>query len=150
MKKLTLIVLQLLFLLNPAQAYNTDRCASAMSHRGAPWFPDVSSTSEFTTSTGPCSLIGMRDQRKVYITSNIDNLLIDSARGGGEYVEALANLSGCPTAESRHALSRELQKNFSEVYFKGTATRSESEISSSIDRVIKDNGKLKKQCSITS
>ena len=141
-----------------AYAFNNQRCISKydfMSNQGEAFFAtttrptDVSSTSsQFTSSWGECSALGMREQREVFIASNADQLMIDSARGGGEYLEALADLSGCHDGPARKQFYSAMQKNFEAVYL--NRSDSPDAIGKRIDKVILSQPELKRMCKISS
>lgn len=86
---------------------------SKTSIRGDGWF--ISST-QFSSSFNECSMIGdVVHDRKVFIALNHDKLQVDAARGGGEYIIALASLYSCRTSDVG-ILSKVLQENYVEVF----------------------------------
>jgi hypothetical protein len=79
-----------------ARAFNYRRCMD----RGignAYFGGQLTSTTQFSSSWGPCTMIGAAplEQRRLFIASTIDSIKLDSARGGGEYLTTMASLYGC-------------------------------------------------------
>jgi hypothetical protein len=59
---------------------------------------EFSSTTQFVSSNGECSAIGLNEEQKKresYIARNLDEIKQDVARGQGEHLDALYVLSGC-------------------------------------------------------
>lgn len=152
-------------LLDEAFAINHDRCSKRFPfmYKGvygpgamlAGFFsttthPIDSSTysSQVTSSWGECSLVGAHDQRNQFLYANSDNVMVDSARGRGEYVDALAQLSGCQGEKTRESFGAAMQKNFEQVYFDGKNEAKPEKVGARIDKVILSHPELKRSCKI--
>jgi hypothetical protein len=84
-------------------------------NEGAMIVPFISS-SQWTSSTGACAMVGIiEDQKKYFIAQNLEPLKIDSARGNGEYLNAYLNLSGCSQNQMPH-VQKMIQNNFTNIY----------------------------------
>jgi hypothetical protein len=66
-----------------------------------------------TTSTFP--ELALMETPHWFVEINRDNLAKDMARGGGEYIDAMAYLNGCPT-EIHEQFARMTQTNFSQIF----------------------------------
>ena len=92
----------------------------------------------------------MKEQRKQFLYANTENLLLDSARGNGEYINALAQLSGCRNEVANKIFARTIQQNFERIYFEGVKSATPEKIGPRIDKLIKLNARLRYACKITS
>lgn len=116
-----LISIILLLLSTQSYAYNWDKCKRDVYPKYDFWglgngIAFFTSSSQWSSSTGACSMLGqIEDQKKYFIAQNLDNLIIDSARGNGEYVYAYAELAGC-SRNARQKYSGFLQKYFTIIY----------------------------------
>lgn len=145
-----------LFVATPSYTYNSEECSKTAKKieskffKGAggdiPFITYFPSTwaSQFTSSWGGCAAIGIREQRELFIATNSINLIADSARGSGEYIDALAELSGCHGVNAREYFGAALQKNFNFLYF--NFVNSPEEINLRIDSLIRSQPLLKKLC----
>ncbi len=106
------------------------------------------STSQFTTSSGACALFGLREQRAVFIAENSEQLSLETAQGLGEYLDALAQLSGCETVQSQTQFKTVMQKNYATLYLNGTDMASAPKIAAGIDRLIQGTPGLSHICQI--
>ncbi len=110
-----------------------------------------SSTLQFTSSTGACSAIGMREQRALFVMENFDNVLKDSSRGSGEYIAVIGKLSGC-SGGAITTLSGAIKGNFQEIFFDGSSQLSSDDerIGTRIDGLILRTPGLLNLCRIES
>jgi hypothetical protein len=108
-----LILLGTILSFQSAHAFRYQRCMDGAVNRRyvGGW---ITSTTQFSSSWGPCTMIGAKpsEQRFLFVGSEIDNIQMDAARGGGEYADALATLYGCdpigisafgPAVQSRYS-----------------------------------------------
>jgi len=124
-------------------AFNSSRCHQ-FNNDGYP--PRViSSLTSFTTSTGPCRAIGMREEREELLTASMEIIVAESAHGEGEFVDALAELSGCGNSQKR-MFGAAVQAHFDQIYFDKADLATPEKIGSRIDRMISDDPGLKKFC----
>lgn len=109
---LTLIVVK------PVFAFNWQKCKSWGKKHSVPIFPieGLTSTSSFFTSTGDCAMIGQAEHdQKVFLAMNLDKIKLDSARGGGEYLEAYAHIANI-RKEDQAIYFAKIQKNYSSIF----------------------------------
>ena len=103
------------------------------------------STAQFISSTGDCAMIGFAGyDKKVFLAHNLDQMQNDSARGGGEYLQAFAILSGC-SPEAQHRLFQAFQLNYQQIYGT-TSERSIEAIYESMEKVISEDRMLASSC----
>lgn len=70
-----------------------------------------SSTTSFFSSTGDCSMIGKKSHdEKVFFVQNLEEIKIDVARGGGEYLSAFSSYSSC------QGTGRQLQGKYENIF----------------------------------
>lgn len=95
--------------------FNWNKCETSM--KGYPLLIDLLiSTSQFSTSTGGCSMIGqISHDKKVFVAQNYEDMKVDSARGQGEYLDSYASLAGC-NEQARAVFPKILQHNFTKIY----------------------------------
>lgn len=81
--------------------FNWKKCSSQRLGE-ASIFGVTTSSSQFTSSTGGCSAIGMSrdEQAQLFYAINYDKVLEDIARGRGEYYLSLSGLWGCGEEDS--------------------------------------------------
>jgi len=135
------VVIQLI-VIDPAFAYDGDKCKKVITSSFIGGL--LLSSVQFTSSWGDCAAFGMVEKKKKFIAENLDRLKIDSANGKGEYLDALAYLSGCPES-SLKPFSAALQANYPGV-FEGIQTP--KGISIRMDRVIQNDLSLAQSCHI--
>jgi len=106
------------------------------------------SGTQSTSSWGDCSLFTMRkelkEQRKIYIAQNLDELKTEMARGKGEHLKVLTFYSGCHE-KAYSGISRSIQNHyeeFAEMEDEGTIKHFVHQI----DRIIKDSPELNEFC----
>jgi hypothetical protein len=141
-----------------ALAYDHDACkkdlGSMFSDDGAQFFTWLTApfewSSEFTSSYGGCAAIGLRERRDMFLLSNTDAVILDSARGQGEYVVALAALSGCRDLDSAKKFSQAVQRNLHGVYFEKDAPADSRVIEQRLDRLIESEPELRGKCGLRS
>lgn len=69
------------------------------------------STTSYVTSTGDCAMIGEKSHdEKIFFAQNFDEIKIDVARGGGEYLSAFNSYSNC------QGQNRELQSSYESIF----------------------------------
>lgn len=104
----------LLFSFN-ANAFDWKKCKEIL-FAGGNGVGILLSTTSFASSTTECSAFGsIENQKKIFIVYNFEMFKSDSARGGGEYVTAYAELNGCRKGQE-HFFSRKLKSNFREIF----------------------------------
>lgn len=143
-----LVIFAILFLNSATSyAYNWKRCKKEVffSGNGVGMFI---STSSYFSSTGYCSALGqIEDQKKYFIAQNLEPLIMDSARGQGEYLNAYLSLSGC-NQDGLQDAGRIVQKNFIKIYGEGLQNSPEQTYGQlqnifNTDSVIKTSCKIK-------
>lgn len=79
-------------------------------------FGSLISTTSFISSTGDCAMIGQAEHdQKLFLAMNLDQVKLDSARGGGEYLDSFAHLAKLTTSETK-TFSKLIQQNFSFIF----------------------------------
>ena len=75
----------------------------------------TTSTFQYVSSTGACSLIGKLDHdSKVFVADNYNQLKVDFARGYGEYAMTFASMYGCDL-EVQYLFPIAIKRRFSEL-----------------------------------
>lgn len=109
----------ILLFFGTANAFNWNRCSSSIDRKRstALWGSNFfTSSSQFSTSTGDCAMIGEKSHdEKVYFAQNFDEIKIDVARGGGDYLFALTSYSECKNINI-YKYGQRAQENFEEIY----------------------------------
>ena len=105
-----------------------------------------SSSTSFTSSTSGCGLFARNDLRNHFIEENYYAIKLDSAKGGGEYLQALATLSGCERAEAQSRFESKMRSNFKDIYFNPISSKNPTQISPAIDQMIQDDLMLRLSC----
>ncbi len=85
-----------------------------------------------------------RRERRRYVSLNLDSLKEDGARGKGEHLAVLAELSGCP-ASSYCDFSSAVQGRYAELFNEKSAGDSDNLISN-LDGMIQEHPMLKDKC----
>lgn len=102
-----------------AFAFNWNKCNSnlARSRNTSFWGSNFStSSSQFTTSTGDCAMIGqVEHDQKVFLALNLDKIKIDAARGGGEYLEAYTQVAQMSKLDLQNYFAK-VQRNYSFIF----------------------------------
>lgn len=76
----------------------------------------IISSSQFTTSTGDCAMIGdVVHSRRVFVAYNLDKIQIDAARGAGEYLSVMASLYSCKNND-QESFSNLMQENYRQIF----------------------------------
>jgi hypothetical protein len=139
-----------LFVAVSAHAFNKDRCGDLFpksddSH--PPYYSPlyvstmIPSTTSYFSSFGPCSMYASSmSLRKAFIENSRRPLQADAARGQGEYLNALAELSGCPSA--KYFAFATLMHNKYDVVFSSP----DSTLSQKIDFAIQSEPSLSGSC----
>lgn len=139
---------------NDSLAFNWHACKQAMwvKHKYGYGFligETAVSSSSYISSTGECAALGLIEARKQqFIAFNLDKIKVDSARGAGEYIEAYASLSGCPS-DSRIMFSALLKRNYLQIYGQNEEQEPEK-IYTTIDEIIKSDPILSSVCNLDS
>ena len=77
-------------------------------------FYALSSSASFTTSTGPCAMIGeLEHDKKLFIVQNYEELKLDVAMGGGKTLEGYASLSKVAYSDD---LKKSLQMSYANIF----------------------------------
>src|SRR5262245_58546215 len=131
MKSIFLFVLVTLFTAIPAQAFNKEQCGKLFPKSDDTHPPYYSplylftmfpSTTSYVSSIGPCSMYGGSSiGRAQFLEKSLEPLKIDVARGAGEYLNALAELSGC-SISNFDAFAQTLHSRFEDIFAPGTTT----------------------------
>ncbi len=79
--------------------------------------------------------------RRSFVEESVVQIQSDAARGGGDYLNALAELSGCPETEFK-TFARTVHKQYSELFPAPDAT----EFMGKIDSRVKSHAVLKRNC----
>ena len=99
-----------------AHSFNWRRCTTGQDLGTKHIFGVTTSSAQFTTSTGGCKMFGATQSKKskMFYAINYDKIKEDAARGGGEYLEHFAYLSGCQKNYSTwaHTLQIDFEKVF--------------------------------------
>ena len=140
------------FISNYAHAFNSDRCGNLFPKTGGthyPWFSPLyvstmgPSTTSYFSSFGPCAMYGSSDTlRTVFVDESLAPLKVDASRGKGQYLNALAELSGCPT-DQYGKFSSTMQAHYEKVFPDKADSKS---ILAQVDQVLKSEPDLKKSC----
>lgn len=116
MKKIIQVLVHLsinLCIVNSAFAFNWNKCKRFMNRDPNDLFgiDFTTSTSQWSSSSGDCSMIGEKSHdEKVFFAQNFEEIKIDVARGGGEYLSAFNSYSSCQGQD------RELQSNYENIF----------------------------------
>lgn len=117
-------ILAVFFTAMTAQAFNKDRCGTLFPKSDGthpPYYSPlyvstmVPSTSSYFSSIGPCAMYGDSSLRSSFIENSSLPLQADAARGKGEYLETLAQLSGCAQAQYPR-FANEMREHFAFVF----------------------------------
>ena len=148
-----ILILSLLFNSTFAHAFNKEACGQLFpkadeSH--PPYYSPlyvstmVPSTTSYFSSIGPCSMYGdARNMRQAFVGNSIDYLVADAAQGRGEYLNTLAELSGCP--KNKYDLFNSVvQSHYSELF--NGLTDETNPLLIKLDAVIRSNSLLKNSC----
>jgi len=139
------ILIFVCFTSNQLLAFNWDNCVRAKRNMVPPLDLFLSS-SGYLSSTGDCAMIGIANHdRKVFLAHNLDQIQNDSARGGGEYLQAYSQLSGCNLDASRK-LSIILKENFIKIYGVD-GSKQPQEIYESMEEIMKSDPNISSGCS---
>lgn len=99
------------------------------------------SESQSTSSTGECSPFALKErkqQREAFIVQNLEHIKVESAQGGGPYLEALAWISMCNDSVSP-LFNSTLKANFQNVFLGHDAVQA-------LDKVVSDSVELRQGC----
>lgn len=108
-------IMLLIFVFRCASAFDWNRCnrnvlSEALIGGG------LLSTTSFFTSTGDCAMIGEKSHdEKVFFAQNFEEIKIDVARGGGEYLTAFTKYGNCSNFDLMK-FSKNAQENFEDLY----------------------------------
>lgn len=81
---------------NHAFAFNREECEKGIEKYSWGFLGTMISMGQTTSSTGGCSLFKKAgNPRLEFIKHNFENIKIECSRGGGEFIQAYAQLSGC-------------------------------------------------------
>jgi len=84
-----------------------------------------------------------RNMRQAFVGNSIDYLVADAAQGRGEYLNTLAELSGCP--KNKYDLFNSVvQSHYSELF--NGLTDETNPLLIKLDAVIRSNSLLKNSC----
>ncbi|MEK6555869.1 MAG: DUF3015 family protein [Bdellovibrionota bacterium] len=104
------------------------------------------STTSFTSSIGECGAFAVFKVREQFIAENFNQLREESARGEGEYLSALAALSGCDSQVAQNKFQTTVRSQFNSLYYPGESSLTPSELGRQVDNVIKSDSTLNHMC----
>lgn len=136
------------------QAFNQERCGRIFPTADddhPPYFAPMyiftmfPSTTSYFSSMGPCSMYGdsRSSLRSSFIESSRHSLQVEAARGRGEYLQTLADLSGCP-ADKHDIFAEVMQKQFTQLF--GNNAQDTATLVKGIDSSIRADARLKGVC----
>ena len=145
-----------LCLVNYGHAFSNERCGSLFPKSNGshyPWFSPLyvstmmPSTTSYFSSFGPCSMYAADSfgSRTAFVDSSLIPLQRDTARGKGEYLNALAELSGCP-ADKYDKFAKTMHKQFDTLFSEKSADS--TILVQKIDSIVSTDTELKKSCTI--
>lgn len=113
-----LILCFLLFTSTTLLALDMKKCRSSGYYKAAPYGGFIITSSQSTTSTGDCALIGYhsKENKEIYYTQNKDELQLDIARGEGPYLAELSFTYGCSDSAK---VNSALMSQYKEIYSSG-------------------------------
>lgn len=140
-----------------AMAFSKERCGRMFpqSDNDHPYFYSpiyvttmMPSTTSYFSSIGPCSMYGeyQASNRVSFIEEALPSIRSEAARGEGEYLRALAQVSGCPV--DRYATVASIMRRDFATVFVGSNAAS-SDIGSQIERIdaaLRSDTSLQKTC----
>lgn len=137
-----------------SQAFNKERCGSLFpkSDGDHPYYYSpiyistmFPSTTSYFSSIGPCSMYGEYEggSRSAFIEKAEPSLRIEAARGQGEYLNALATLTGCPT-EYQSRVASVMHREFETVF--ASPSSGGPDLTSRIDAALTADESLKAAC----
>lgn len=105
------------------------------------------STSQFASSTGGCSANLKRENEvKEFVYQNFDQLMFNSSKGGGEYLNAYGGLMDCE-GKAQDRLSSLFQNNFINIYGKDI-DKTPEEVYESLREIMKTDPIVLKGCKL--
>lgn len=146
-------ILVLVFNSHQVYAFSGERCGglfpkSEGSH--PPWFSPLyvstmgPSTTSYFSSFGPCSMYaGDTYSRKAFLNEAMVPLQVDAARGKGEYLNTLAQLSGCPT-DKYGKFGSSIQKKYDALFSK--ENEDPAVLIKKVDLIVNSEPELKSSC----
>lgn len=136
-----------------ALAFSKERCGRMFpqSDNDHPYFYSpiyvttmMPSTTSYFSSIGPCSMYGeyQSSNRASFIEESLPSIRSEAARGEGEYLRALAQVSGCP-ADRYATVASIMQRNFASVFAGAADVNSQI---ARIDAALRTDASLQKTC----
>lgn len=104
------------------------------------------STTSFVSSIGDCGAFAVFKVREQFIAENFDQIREESARGEGEYLAALASLSGCDSQLAQEKFQSVVRAKFSNLYFPSEAFLQPDQLGRQVDNVIQSDSTLNHMC----
>ena len=146
MRNVIVLALILSFFCENIQAFDWDSCMKDKFAESFQLMMPVISSTQFMSSWGGCAMIGIANHdKKVFLAHNLDQIQNDSARGGGEYLQAYSQLSGCDSDASKK-LSIILKENFIKIYGVD-GSKQPQEIYESMEEIMKSDPNISSGCS---
>jgi hypothetical protein len=102
----------------------------------------VPSTTSYFSSIGPCSMYGEGGVRAAFLKNELPSIQVDAARGKGEYLNAFAELSGCPSGQYSQ-VGFVMQKQFKMIF---ENSPDDTVLLHRIDSVLRAEPSLQKSC----
>lgn len=103
-----------------------------------------------TSGTSGCSSSGLVQNEKevqYFVELNNDDLSRQMARGEGEKLQVLAQLSGCKKTEGQKAFAEMTKKSFTQIY--PTGDESAQDVISHLKAEMKNNPEVQTTCSVS-
>lgn len=160
MHRILFVLVTLIFLdAQSAQAFNRRRCSKTFDgssksdglgrneRHWAKMFSSSTSSSQFTTSTGNCKLIGgiSKSEREFFIADNSQFLIKDIVHAEGDYLAAIGILYNCDRA-AHEQMALKLQQNVTRI-FGENLDHGPAQISDELDGLMESDLILKNICS---
>lgn len=109
MMKIVLVIL-LLGISLPVLSFNFRNCKRSLQPYGM--FGGITSSVQFSTSTGACAAVAYRaEEKERFFAINYDKLQNEAARGYGEHLYTLGQLSNC-SKDEQFKLNEYFKKNY--------------------------------------
>jgi len=144
MKKIILLLAIFIFS-TEVYAFKWNKCRKGIRNLFHHTFVTGTSTTQFLSSWGPCSMIGATSQEKqqLFIATSLDKIKVDAAIGSGEYLTVLSQLYGCNTNGSE-IFSQIMQNNFSMIF--NNKGKEPEQVYKNINVLINTNPRLIQSC----
>jgi hypothetical protein len=85
--------------------------------------------------------------REEFVNENLYALKVDSAKGEGEYLQALAALSGCEGRDAQNYFGAKVRSHFDSIY-DGSLDQDPDAVLGQIDQLIQGDPEMQRACRI--